>query len=186
MKKRGPRKPPSLSLDRERHRITCRNWQQKNWTAYIAGELRNQRKRRAAKRAETGPHVPARSSDGRFATAPNVTALCTVDEARVIYDLYLRAVCQHQGLMLNEVLRQLARPGRPNIDSQWRAATYARQLAMYLANTAHNVPQRRLADVTGLTPAAVCLALRSIEDVREVATFDRNVDLVAASMGVQA
>lgn len=126
---------------------------------------------------------PARAPDGRFSPRSLVIELWTVDEARVVYDLYLRAVCQHQGLMLNEVLRQLARPGRPNIDAHWRQAAYARQLAMYLANTAHNVPQRRLADVTGLTPAAVCLALRSIEDVREVAQFDRNVDLVAASMG---
>ncbi|MBP1296641.1 hypothetical protein [Bradyrhizobium elkanii] len=129
---------------------------------------------------------PTRAADGRFSPRSIVIPLCTVDDARRIYDLYLRAVCRHQGLMLNEVLRQLARPGRPNIDAQWRAAAYARQLAMYLANTLHNVPQGRLADVTGLTPAAVCLALRSIEDVREVPTFDRNVDLVAASMGAQA
>lgn len=111
--------------------------------------------------------------------------VCTVERARELYEGYLAAVCRHQGLYPNEVKAQLARPGRPTNDREWRRAAYARQLAVYLANIIDEVPQARLADVTGLSKMAITLMLRSIEDLRDVQNFDANVDLVAASMEVQ-
>lgn len=127
--------------------------------------------------------VPLRAPDGRYASQGSALPLASPDQAREIYENYLAAVCRHQGLYPNEVKRELARPGRPNRDTVWRAATYARQLALYLANTGHNLPQAMLAEVAGMTPAAVCFALQAIEDLREVATYDHAVDMVAAEMG---
>jgi hypothetical protein len=126
--------------------------------------------------------IPFRSFGGRFASRSAAVPTCTPAMARRVYETWLVAVCRHQGLRPNAVKAQLARPGRPNFDPQWRAAAYARQLALYLANTEHCVPQKLLAEVAGITPAAVCLALQAIEDVRENRAFDRAVDAVAAAM----
>jgi hypothetical protein len=130
--------------------------------------------------------IQLRAPDGRYATRAAAGERCTVAQARAHYETFLAAVCARQGLTPKEVKRQLARPGRPNFDTQWRRAVYARQLALYLANTVHNVPQVRLADVTGLTKAAVCLALQAIEDLREDRAFDRNVETVAIEMEARA
>ena len=123
-----------------------------------------------------------RAPDGRFSTKAAAGNRCTHDQARALYQLYLTAVCAYQGLTLNQVKRELARPGQPTFDRGWRRAAYARQLALYLANTIDNVPQARLAEVTGLTRAAVCLALRSIEYLRDVRDFDASIDLVADAL----
>lgn len=61
----------------------------------------------------------------------------------------------------------------------WRAIANLRQAAIYLTNTAIVVKQRRLADVLGLTPAAVCLALKSVEDRRDDPAFDALLDRIA-------
>jgi len=127
--------------------------------------------------------VPFRSFDGRFTSHAPAGPRYTLAQARQIYQTYLAAVCQHQDLRPQEVERQLARPGKPNIDTQWRRAVYARQLAFYLANTSHNVPQKLLAEAAGITPAAVCMALRAIEDLRDHRAFDVRVDAIAAEMG---
>ncbi|OKO68202.1 hypothetical protein AC629_42285 [Bradyrhizobium sp. NAS80.1] len=128
--------------------------------------------------------IPLRGHDGRFASHAPAGPRYSLDQAREIYQAYLAAVCQHQDLRPREVERQLARPGKPNVDIQWRRAAYARQLALYLANTAHNVPQKLLAEVAGITPAAVCLALKAIEDLRDIRSFDTRVDIVAAEMRI--
>ncbi len=52
-------------------------------------------------------------------------------------------------------------------DPVWRACRHASQAALYLTNTTLGVPQRVLADVLGLTPAAVCLAIKAVEDRRD-------------------
>lgn len=127
--------------------------------------------------------IPMRAPDGRFSNRAHADAACSLDRAREIYEIFLAAVCLHQGLHVNEVKRQLKRPGRAIIeDAQWRKAAYARQLALYLANTEHNVPQVRLAAVSGTVRSTVCRALQAIEDVREQAAFDRAVDAIAAEM----
>jgi hypothetical protein len=126
-------------------------------------------------------YEPIRAPDGRFSTER--PTMCSFDEAYSSYHSYLAAVCAYQGLKLREVMKQLAREGRPNFDRDWRAATYARQLAAYLTNTTLNVPQKWLADIAGLTPAAVCLALKAIEDMRDHGDYDVKVDLLAAEMG---
>lgn len=59
-----------------------------------------------------------------------------------------------------------------NFDPTWRACRHVAQAALYLTNTALGIKQRRLADVLGLTPAAVCLALKAVEDRRDDAEFD--------------
>jgi hypothetical protein len=123
-----------------------------------------------------------RAPDGRFSTKAAAGDRCTLDQARALYQLYLAAVCSHQGVTLNQVKRELARPGRPCFDREWRRAAYARQLALYLTNTVENVPQAQLAEVTGLTRAGVGWALRAIEDLRDRKDFDANVDLVAGAL----
>lgn len=127
--------------------------------------------------------IPIRNFDGRFASKAPAGPRYTLDQAKTIYQTYLAAVCQHQGLYPREVEKQLARPGKPNCDMQWRRAAYARQLALYLANTSHDVPQVLLAQAAGITRAAVCQALQAIEDLREIPAFDVRVDAVAAEMG---
>lgn len=128
--------------------------------------------------------VRFRNFDGRFASKAPAGPRYSLDQAREIYQTYLAAVCLHQGLRPREIERQLARPGKPNVDTEWRRAAYARQLALYLANTSHNVPQTLLAEAAGLTPAAVCMALKAIEDLRDIRSFDARVDIVAAEMRI--
>jgi hypothetical protein len=149
------------------------------------------------------PKPTGRAHDGRFSSRPRVVE-CTLGQARLMYQTYLAAVCRHQGMTPREVERQLARPrgeiwrglnrgdqrlagkqrGLLHVDPAWKAAAYARQLAMYLANTSDNVPQVLLAQVTGLSPAAVCVALQTIEDLRDHGDFDALVEIVAAEMTV--
>ncbi len=57
-------------------------------------------------------------------------------------------------------------------DATWRACAHVRQAALYLTNTTLGLKQKRLADVMGLTPAAVCLALKAVEDRRDDPTID--------------
>jgi hypothetical protein len=137
-----------------------------------------------------------RAQDGRFTSAPPASPPCTLGHARLTFDTSLAAVCAHQGLRPREVERQLSHStrsaevrrglgrGRLLVNPEWKAAVYARQLAMYLANTSDNIPQVLLAQVTGLTPAAVCLALREIEDLRDHGHYDQAVELIAAEMAV--
>lgn len=57
-------------------------------------------------------------------------------------------------------------------DPAWRQAALARQVALYAMNTMFGLRQRLIAAAAGLTPAAVCLALRSIEDRRDDAAME--------------
>jgi transcriptional regulator with XRE-family HTH domain len=59
-----------------------------------------------------------------------------------------------------------------NFDPIWRASRHVAQAAIYLTNTTLGLKQRRLAEILGLTPAAVCLALKAVEDRRDDPTFD--------------
>lgn len=107
----------------------------------------------------------ARDLDGRFATAhaPRVPLV----RALALYEVVLAAVCRRQGLAPIEVKRQLARRGEATVDPAWRAACYARQLAMYLLSTEYLVRQKHVAQIAGVGPGAVCHALRAIEALRD-------------------
>lgn len=114
-------------------------------------------------------HV-ARDLDGKFAQAhaPRVP----LPRALAIYEAVLGAVCRRQGLAPLEVKRQLARPGEATLDPAWRAACYARQLAVYLLSTEYLVRQRAVAQIAGVGPGAVCHALRAIETLRDDAGYE--------------
>lgn len=114
-------------------------------------------------------HV-ARDLDGKFAQvhAPRVP----LPRALAIYEVVLGAVCHRQGLAPREVKRQLARPGEATFDPAWRAACYARQLAMYLLSTEYMVRQKHVAQIAGVGRSAVCHALRAIEGLRDDAGYE--------------
>lgn len=59
---------------------------------------------------------------------------------------------------------------------EWLACAHARQAALYLTNTTLGVSQRALARTIGLTEAAVCFAIRDVEERRSVPDFDRGLD----------
>lgn len=120
--------------------------------------------------------TPNRATDGRFSThaAPPVPLADALDT----YNRFLAAVCRHQSLQLRDVNMQLARTGENNLDPAWRKASYARQLAMYLTNTLCNVQQVTIARIAGVTPAAVCLALREIEDLRDHRDYDKLIEKI--------
>ncbi len=59
-----------------------------------------------------------------------------------------------------------------NFDPTWRGCRHVAQAAIYLTNTTLGLTQRRLAEILGLTPAAVCLALKAVEDRRDDPGFD--------------
>lgn len=137
--------------------------------------------------------TPNREHDGRFTSQPVAPPVSLV-EAIEIYNRYLAVICSYQGLSLPDVHRQLSRTiheasraggeatmrGGPSIrpDREWLQAVYARQLAVYLANTVHNVKQKMLAQITGVTPAAIFLALRSVEDLRDHKAYDLMIEKI--------
>lgn len=59
-----------------------------------------------------------------------------------------------------------------SFDPRAHAISRARQAAIYLTNTALDVPQHELARCFGLTRAAICIAMRAVEDRRDDAAFD--------------
>ncbi len=58
-------------------------------------------------------------------------------------------------------------------DKTWLACSLARRVTIYLLNTELSISQVRLATLLGQTPAAICIALRAIEDRRDDPAFDR-------------
>lgn len=88
------------------------------------------------------------------------------------YTGFLAVVCARQALDFLQCNRLLARSGENTLEPEWRRASDARALAMYLLNTVCNVPQGMIARAVGLTAAAVCIALPKIEERREDPAFD--------------
>lgn len=84
----------------------------------------------------------------------------------------LAVVCAAKGKNFLAVQRELARTGENAADKRWRAASELRAAAIYLLNTAGNVPPGLIARAVGITPAAVSLLLNRIEERRERASFD--------------
>ncbi|MCW2317452.1 transcriptional regulator with XRE-family HTH domain [Rhodoblastus acidophilus] len=60
-------------------------------------------------------------------------------------------------------------------DAHWRACSHARQAAIYLVNTGAGIGQAKIAALLGLTPAAVCLALKDVEDRRDDPAFNEMI-----------
>lgn len=101
-------------------------------------------------------------------------------EVAAIYERYLAGVVKYQGLDRKQVDALLARPGELNFDIEWRKASYARQLAMYLTHVVAGAPQTRIAEVTGIDKSAVCKAQGEIENLRDHHDYNTLCDLVAA------
>lgn len=86
------------------------------------------------------------------------------------YGGFLVAICPFYGVRPAEV--RAADPQRgATASTHWRTCSHARQAAIYLTHTALAVTQRTLAGALNLTPAAVCLALQSVEDRRDDPDF---------------
>lgn len=101
----------------------------------------------------------------RLTRAPKFEAL----EAELIASTYrgfVAVLAPDLGVSVADVDAADPRSGA-TADPHWRACAHVRQAAIYLTNTSLGVRQRRLAEVLGLTPAAVCLALQSVEDRRD-------------------
>lgn len=97
--------------------------------------------------------------------------LTDLDRHRTIFGSFLVAIAPHYGVTPDEVIASDPRIGA-TANLHWVACAHARQAALYLTVTHFDIPQRRLAKVLGLTPAAVCLALKSVEDRRDDPDFD--------------
>lgn len=87
------------------------------------------------------------------------------------YRGFVAVLCDHFHVTPDDVEEADPRAGA-TADPHWRACAHVRQAAIYLTNTALGLKQRRLAEVLELTPAAVCLALRAVEDRRDDPDFD--------------
>ncbi|TYC51637.1 hypothetical protein FMN50_20365 [Rhodobacterales bacterium] len=84
----------------------------------------------------------------------------------MIYRLCLLSVCMSEGVKIEDVLSQ--EPSRrATFDPVWKRAADLRAKALYIAHTVCGVPQKQLAAATGLTPAAVSLAMGRVEDACE-------------------
>jgi hypothetical protein len=96
------------------------------------------------------------------------------DKALIIstFNSFLMALARANGMAIEDVRGELARTGVCSARATWRRASAIRQAAIYLTNTALGVPQFRLARALDLTAAAVCLAIRAVEDRRDDAAFD--------------
>lgn len=112
------------------------------------------------------------------ADAAAARGLDLVAIAPATIDGFLSAVCRHLGLDFAAVKASDPKRGA-TANRTWRTESHARQLALYLANQLCGIPQAELARAAGLTPAAVCLALKAVEDRRDDPTFDALVQAIS-------
>ncbi len=94
------------------------------------------------------------------------------DMVRAVIGGFLVAAAASHGVTAEEVRATLDGSEERTSNERWRACSHARQAAIYLANTSLGIEQARIADALGLTPAAVCLAIRSVETRRDAAAVD--------------
>lgn len=112
----------------------------------------------------------ARRLGDRSPSPPTETDALT----RPLYRATLGHVAAAMGVDADEVVAQDHRRGA-TADPRYRLLAQARQATIYLLNQgvdSEAVRQRRLADMLGMTPAGVCLAIRSVEDRRDDPAFD--------------
>ncbi len=96
------------------------------------------------------------------------------DLVRGVYAGFLVQMAAHYSVTVDQV--RASDPQRAEAGSAsgiWYRCAHARQAAIYLTNTAIAVKQRRLAELLDLTPAAVCLAIKDVEDRRDDPAFDQ-------------
>lgn len=105
----------------------------------------------------------------------------SIASVEMIYGGFLAAAASHYGVSPEQVRESNPRAGT-TADATWRACAHARQTAVYLCNVAGGISQRAIARAVGLTEAAVCLSIQSIEDRREDPAFDRFVDQAAKAV----
>lgn len=114
------------------------------------------------------------------APATDESALLT----RSLYRLALGHVAGALGVCPDEVMAQDHRRGA-TANAHYRLLATARQITIYLVNTgvaADAVRQRRLAEMLGMTPAGVCLAIRAIEGRRDDPDFDQLITRLEAHL----
>ncbi|WP_152647816.1 MULTISPECIES: hypothetical protein [Rhodopseudomonas] len=95
---------------------------------------------------------------------------------------FLALVCHRRGLDFSQVMMQLARVGELTRDPNWRQASQAREIAIYLTSIICNIRNASLHRALGLSRAAVCLALRRVEDHRDDAAFDDEIRAIVRMM----
>lgn len=86
------------------------------------------------------------------------------------------------GVTLDDVVASDPRRGA-TADPKWRACRRIAQAGIYLLATAFDdISQRRLAELFDLTPAAICLALRAVEDARDDPAFEAAIEAAQRKM----
>lgn len=98
-----------------------------------------------------------------------------------VYGGFLAQVAPFFGVTPDQVRAQNPRAAT-TADKAWSTVAHARQAAVYLTHTVGGVPQRAIARAIGLTEAAVCKAIQSIEDRRDDPNLDRMIDAAAKAV----
>lgn len=80
------------------------------------------------------------------------------------------------------VLKMLARKGEFPADAAWSRASRTRRLAIYLASTELGLRGHQIALITGLSPAAVSIALGKVEDAMDDAGFEASMQKAAEAV----
>lgn len=119
-------------------------------------------------------HISRLRAALRQLSSANPAKAASIDDTLVVatYNSFLVHLASALGHDVVAIRAQLQREGQCTADKAWRAASHVRQAAIYLTNTALGVPQFRLARALDLTAAAVCLAIRAVEDRRDDPGFD--------------
>lgn len=118
------------------------------------------------------PSTLARLQAGLRKAVATPRGLVSADLLAGLYRGCVAIVAPHFGVAAAAVLA--ADPSRgATADTHWRACAHARQAAIYVLNTGFGLPQRQIAELLGVTPAAVCLGLKDVETRRDDPDFDR-------------
>lgn len=104
-----------------------------------------------------------------------------VVSVELIYGGFLAQVAPFFKVTTDQVRAQNPRAAT-TADKTWSTVAHARQTAIYLTHAVGGVPQRAIARAIGLTEAAVCKAIQSIEDRRDDPKLDRMIDQAAKAV----
>ena len=128
--------------------------------------------------ARTVEKIRATLERARKGKAPTPSA---DDRLRRVIDSQIGYCARFYGLSLEETLAALQGEEKTG-SARWRAAAHARQAGLYLCVTLLRVSQADVARLTGLTPAAVSLALGSVEDRRDEPDLDAHLRAAEACL----
>ena len=124
----------------------------------------------------SGRHVLARLSAVLTRAAP---VILTDEALAALYRSQLVIAAGFYGLDPAAVLASNPRAARSS-DQAWLAEAHARQMAAYVLNVIFGHAQARVARVVGVAAAAICLALKSVEDRRDDRRIDDWLDRLAS------